>query len=97
MSALLADVPKTASTPELHMECSDDTKFGIVKKFTQWFKDAGYDVVDIDGARVTFSDGWGLVRASNTQPKLVLRFEADTQARLDEIRALIEGKLKEMM
>ena len=97
MSALLADVPKTISTPELRAQCPDEKKFEVVRKLTDYFKGAGYDVIDIDGARVTFLDGWGLVRASNTQPMLVLRFEANTQERLDEIRALFEGKLKELL
>ncbi len=97
MSQLLADVPRTHSTPEIRMDCPDDVKFEVVKKLTAYFKGAGYEVVDVDGARVTFKDGWGLVRSSNTQPVLVLRFEADTEARLAEIRALIEGKLKELM
>jgi len=97
MSQLLADVPKTFSTPEIRMDCPDDKKFDVVKRLTAWFKGAGYEVVDVDGARVTFADGWGLVRSSNTQPVLVLRFEADTEKRLTEIRSLIEGKLKELM
>ena len=56
-----------------------------------------YEVIDIDGARVQFPDGWGLVRASNTQPVLVMRFEAQTQQRLDEIRAIVENELKTVM
>jgi phosphomannomutase/phosphoglucomutase len=59
----------------------------------QHFKDAGNEVVDVDGVRVVFPDGWGLVRASNTQPILVLRFEAKTEARLKEIQGLVEGVL----
>ena len=97
MSGLLADVPKMVSTPEIRMDCSEENKFKIVKKLTEYFKSSGYTVVDIDGVRVEFKDGWGLVRASNTQPLLVLRFEADTGKRLEEIRKLIEGKLKELM
>ena len=54
-----------------------------------------YEVIDIDGVRIEFPDGWGLIRASNTQPALVLRFEAETKERLEEIRSLIEGKLEE--
>ena len=90
---LLADVPQTFSTPEIRVECPDDKKFALVKKVTAYFKKQ-YRVIDIDGARVLFDDGWGLVRASNTQPALVLRFEALTEARLAEIRNLIESKLE---
>jgi phosphomannomutase/phosphoglucomutase len=97
MSALLADVPKTISTPEIRMDCPDEKKFAVVRKLTDYFKGAGYRVIDVDGARVVFPDGWGLVRSSNTGPILVLRFEADTEARLAEIRAIIEGKLRELM
>ena len=56
-----------------------------------------YEVVDIDGARVQFPDGWGLVRASNTQPVLVMRFEAETQKRLEEIRAIVENEITALM
>ena len=92
LSALLSDVPKTFTTPEIRVECSDDRKFAVVKKITAYFKDR-YNVIDIDGVRVLFGDGWGLVRASNTQPALVLRFEAASQARLTEIQAMMESVL----
>jgi len=95
ISELLADIPKTYSTPEIRVECPDDKKFGLVEKVTEYFREK-YDVIDIDGVRVLFDDGWGLVRASNTQPALVLRFEALTQERLEEIQSLIEGVLEEM-
>jgi len=94
LSALLADLPKTVSTPELRVDCADDKKFIIAEKATQYFR-KHYDVVDVDGVRVQFSDGWGLIRASNTQPALVLRFEAQSAAKLEEYRTLIENKLKE--
>lgn len=95
ISELLADIPKTYSTPEIRMECPDNKKFVLVDKVTEYFRN-NYDVVDIDGVRVLFDDGWGLVRASNTQPALVLRFEALTEERLKEIRNLIESVLKKM-
>jgi phosphomannomutase/phosphoglucomutase len=63
----------------------------MVKRATETLRAAGHDIIDVDGVRVTFPDGWGLIRASNTQPILVLRFEANTEARLKEIQALIEG------
>ena len=92
ISELLADVPKTYSTPEIRFECPDDKKFAIVEKVTEYFRKQ-YKVIDIDGVRVLFDDGWGLVRASNTQPALVLRFEAESETRLAEIRTLIESVL----
>ncbi|QTA79435.1 Phosphomannomutase/phosphoglucomutase [Desulfonema limicola] len=95
ISELLADLPKTFTTPEIRVECPDNKKFDIVKKVTQYFKEH-YNVIDIDGVRVLFDDGWGLVRASNTQPALVLRFEAMSESRLAEIRNLVESVLDEM-
>jgi phosphomannomutase / phosphoglucomutase len=95
LSALLADLPKCVSTPEIRVECPDDKKFLLAKKATEYFRQH-YPVIDIDGARVQFADGWGLIRASNTQPALVLRFEAKSEAKLKEYRALIENKLDEL-
>ena len=95
ISELLADLPKTYTTPEIRADFPDDIKFDVVKKVTDYFRDK-YNVIDIDGVRVIFEDGWGLVRASNTQPALVLRFEALSEKRLDEIRNLIESVLKQM-
>jgi phosphomannomutase/phosphoglucomutase len=96
VSGLLSDVPKMYSTAEIHMDTTDTKKFQIVDKAKEYFK-SKYEVVDVDGARVTFPDGWGLVRASNTQPVLVLRFEAATPERLKEIQTLIESKVKELI
>ncbi|MDY6904306.1 MAG: phosphomannomutase/phosphoglucomutase [Thermodesulfobacteriota bacterium] len=93
VSALLADIPETYTTPEIRVECPDDKKFGLVEKVTDYFRKT-HNVVDIDGVRVLFDDGWGLVRASNTQPALVLRFEALSEARLKEIRELVEGAVE---
>jgi phosphomannomutase/phosphoglucomutase len=92
ISELLRDVPQTFTTPEIRVDCPDRVKFTLVKKITDYFR-TRYDVIDIDGMRVRFDDGWGLVRASNTQPALVLRFEAESQSRLDEIRHLVESTL----
>jgi len=92
---LLADVPDTVTTPEIRVECPDHIKFKVVDAVTKHFKER-QDVIDIDGARVLFPDGWGLVRASNTQPALVLRFEAMTQPRLDEIRENVEAVLRDI-
>jgi len=94
LAALLADLPKSHVTPEIRIDCPDDRKFDVVRRATDYFR-GRYEVIDIDGVRVKFPDGWGLVRASNTQPALVLRFEANNPARLAEIRAMFESKLKE--
>jgi phosphomannomutase/phosphoglucomutase len=94
LSQLLADLPKSVSTPEIRVDCPDDKKFVIAEKAAAFFRQH-YDVIEVDGARVQFPDGWGLIRASNTQPALVLRFEAQSDAKLKEYRALIETKLRE--
>ena len=96
LSEMLKDLPKMVSTPEIRVECPDEKKFEIVRRLTEKLKKEGFQVIDIDGARVVFEDGWGLVRASNTQPVLVLRFEAQDEKRLEEIRRLIEEKLEEV-
>ncbi|MBN2789642.1 MAG: phosphomannomutase/phosphoglucomutase [Candidatus Delongbacteria bacterium] len=96
ISELLKDVPKTIMTPEIRLDSDDNKKFEIVKKAVEYFKNAGYKVNDVDGVRVIFDDGFGLLRASNTQPALVQRYEAQTQERLDEIMQLIQLKLKEI-
>lgn len=94
ISELLADVPATVSTPEIRVDCPEQIKFDLVAEVTQRFEAGatagGYSVVKIDGVRVEWPDGWGLVRCSNTQPLLVLRFEAQTETRLDEIRTTFE-------
>jgi phosphomannomutase / phosphoglucomutase len=89
----LADVPVLVSTPEIRIDCPDDKKFGVVARLAEEFKKR-YDVIDVDGARVLFDGGWGLVRASNTQPVLVLRFEAVDERRLQEIRKLFMENLR---
>jgi len=93
LSTLLSDVPKTFITPEIRVDCADEIKFKVVEKVKEELR-KDYPVIDVDGVRVKFEDGWGLVRASNTQPALVLRFEALTQDRLTEIRDLVEKKVK---
>ncbi len=96
LSSFLADVPKTVYTPEMRVPCSEESKFEIVKLLTEEFKRTN-EVIDVDGARIIFPNGWGLVRASNTQPVLVLRFEADTEENLKKIQSTVETKLKELM
>jgi phosphomannomutase/phosphoglucomutase len=90
LSAQLADLPKTVSTPEIRVDCPDETKFAVVTRVTAKFRKT-HQVVDVDGARILFPHGWGLVRASNTQPVLVLRFEATTQELLTEYQNEVEA------
>jgi phosphomannomutase/phosphoglucomutase len=96
LSALLTDLPKTFSTPELRVDCPDEKKFDVVKKIADYFA-ATHKVITIDGARILFEHGWGLVRASNTQALLVLRFEADTEDHLTEIRHTVESVVNKLM
>jgi phosphomannomutase/phosphoglucomutase len=90
LDRLLADVPEAYATPELRVECADDLKFEIVERVLHHYR-TSHEVLDVDGARIKFPGGWGLVRASNTQPALVLRFEADSALRLGEIRSEVEA------
>ena len=91
LKELLNEVPRYYSTPEVRVFCSDDQKFQVVDDLKKQFAE-DYEVITVDGARVMFSGGWGLVRASNTQPALVLRAEAKTQSQLSEIKKIIEKK-----
>ena len=90
---LLADVPDFVSTPEIRVEVPEEEKFAIVDRAVTHFRKM-HDVIDVDGVRVLFGDGWGLIRASNTQPVLVARYEALTPQRLSEIRGEMEGWLR---
>jgi phosphomannomutase/phosphoglucomutase len=90
---LLADVPRFVSTAEIRVDCPDDKKFGIVDEARQYFG-ARYKVITVDGVRVQFGDGWGLIRASNTGPVLVMRFEARTKEQLDKIQSEMQGWLR---
>ncbi len=94
LSTLLDDLPVSVCTPEIRVDCEEDMKFRLVEE-TKKRLARHYKTNDIDGVRVDFGDGWGLVRASNTQPVLVLRFEAPTSDRLREIRQIIESALKD--
>ncbi len=87
-------IPAYPATPEIRVGCPDDRKFEVVRELVQSFKREGYEVVDIDGARIQFPDGFALVRASNTQPVLVLRVEARTPERLEELKAFLFERLK---
>jgi phosphomannomutase/phosphoglucomutase len=90
----LADVPDFVSTPELRIDVPEEIKFGLVDQAVKHFR-SKYDVIDVDGVRVLFGDGWGLIRASNTQPVIVARYEAQTPERLAAIRGEMEGWLRD--
>jgi phosphomannomutase/phosphoglucomutase len=92
LQEFLAGVPTPVNTPEIRLDCPDDRKFQVVADLASEFKEE-YQVIDVDGARVVFNGGWGLIRASNTQPVLVLRFEAADQKTLQEIRKIFMDKL----
>lgn len=87
---LLEGLPPAFTTPEIRVDCPDTAKFAVADRVTEMLR-ADWPVNDVDGVRADFGDGWGLVRASNTQPALVLRFEAGSEERRDELRALVEG------
>ena len=95
-SQLLEGLPTMVNTPEIRIECPEEKKFKIVEELARDFK-KDYKVIDVDGARVLFEGGWGLIRASNTQPVLVLRFEAKTEQRLQEIRKVFMDKLERLL
>jgi phosphomannomutase/phosphoglucomutase len=94
LAALLSDVPATFATPEIRVDCPEDRKFAVVAEAAKWF--AGrYPVNTIDGVRMSFPDGWGLIRASNTQPVLVLRFEARSAEALERYQQEVMSWLAE--
>lgn len=93
LSRLLADLPRTVTTPEIRVDCPDDRKFDIVAAAARHFAER-YEVLTLDGVRITFPDGWGLVRASNTQPVLVLRFEASSEESLRRYRGEVDDWLR---
>ena len=93
LAPLLADLPRTYATPEIRVDCPEEEKFDLVERAAVHYATL-YPVNTIDGVRITFPQGWGLLRASNTQPVLVMRFEATDQAKRDEYRAEVEGWLE---
>jgi phosphomannomutase/phosphoglucomutase len=93
VAEMLSDVPEYVTTPEIRIDVPEEIKFDVVNRAVQHFR-ISHDVIDVDGARVLFGDGWGLIRASNTQPVLVARYEARTAERLAEIRGEMEGWLR---
>ncbi len=94
LSELKEDLPKYYSTPEMRMTCeSDEEKFRIANEAINYFRN-NYDCITVDGVRIKFGDGWGLVRSSNTQPVIVCRFEANSLERMEEIKNLVLNKLQ---
>ena len=96
VSELLEGINNYYSTEELKFASSDDKKFGVVSKITEYAKEKGYDINTIDGVRITFSDGWALVRASNTGPNITARFEANTRERLEELQKEYVGMINDL-
>ena len=94
LAEMLSDLPKTVFTPEIRVECGDDIKFELATRALARFRDMGLEVIDVDGVRVLFENGWGLIRASNTQPALVMRFEADNEENLASYRQTVETELE---
>ncbi|MCK5649765.1 MAG: phosphomannomutase/phosphoglucomutase [Gemmatimonadetes bacterium] len=94
LSELAGELPHFVSTPEIRIDVTEETKFGLVEKALNHFR-SEHDVIDVDGVRVLFEDGWGLLRASNTQPVIVARFEAKSQERLSEIQGVMNSWLRE--
>jgi phosphomannomutase/phosphoglucomutase len=97
LSEYLKDIPKMYSTPEIRKECPDEVKFKVVERLVKKFKNEGLNVIDVDGARIEFKEGWALVRASNTQPVLVLRFEAETEEFLKKLQDIVYKSLEEIL
>jgi len=97
LSEYLKDIPKMYSTPEIRKECPDELKFKVVERLVKKFKNEGLNVIDVDGARIEFKEGWALVRASNTQPVLVLRFEAETEEFLKMLQDKVYKSLEEIL
>jgi phosphomannomutase / phosphoglucomutase len=94
LSSQLEGLPKLVSTPEIRVDCPDEVKFDVVARVADHFKRT-HKVIDVDGARVIFPHGWGLLRASNTQPVLVERFEAENKYLLKQYRHEVESVLQQ--
>jgi phosphomannomutase/phosphoglucomutase len=95
VSSLLSDLPKSVATPEIRVDCDEAKKFQLVEETKKLLATSGGKINDIDGIRIDFGDGWGLVRASNTQPALVLRFEASSEALMHKVRDTVVSALHE--
>jgi phosphomannomutase/phosphoglucomutase len=96
IASMLSDLPRTVFTPEIRVPCADEHKFRLAEAAQRRFRELGHEIIDVDGVRVIFENGWGLIRASNTQPILVLRFEATDDISLARYRRLVEGELEKL-
>jgi len=94
LSSMFADLPHSVTTPEIRLDCPDDRKFALIDEAKEHFGSLGYTIIDVDGMRLKFDDGWALLRASNTQPSLVMRFEAPNESRLNEMKTMLEDWLQ---
>jgi phosphomannomutase/phosphoglucomutase len=94
LSEMLSDLPPVVATPEIRVECPDEDKFLVVEKVAEIVRPQAKEVIDVDGVRALFDGGWGLVRASNTQPVLVLRFEGKDRKTVERIRAVMESAVE---
>jgi len=94
LSRMLSDLPPVVATPEIRIDCPDEEKFSVARRVAEIVRPLAREVIEVDGVRARFDGGWGLVRASNTQPVLVLRFEGNDGAAVERIRALMEGAVK---
>ena len=92
LSEIAESIPKYVSTPEIRVECSEEEKFPLVQKLKENFQ-KDFQSIDIDGVRVLFDEGWALMRASNTQPVIVFRFEAKTEKAMEDIKKLVKGRI----
>ncbi|MCL1926999.1 MAG: phosphomannomutase/phosphoglucomutase, partial [Syntrophorhabdaceae bacterium] len=93
LGSLLSDLPPVVSTPEIRIDCPDEIKFRVVEDVATLIAPLALQVISIDGVRALFDGGWGLVRASNTQPVLVLRFEGRDEETVQRIRAIMENAI----
>jgi phosphomannomutase/phosphoglucomutase len=96
LSTMLEDLPQTFRTVEIRRPCPDQHKFEVQKRAREYFA-GNFDAIEVDGVRVIFDDGWGLLRASNTEPAIVLRCEAETKQRLDSIEQLFQDKVDQII
>lgn len=94
LSEIVGTIPRYETTPELRVPCSDERKFRVVETLKERLRNRGLPIIDLDGVRVELPQGWGIVRASNTEPALVMRFEAKDPKGLSEIQNLVQGELK---
>ena len=97
ISEMLRSAPKYYTTPEIRVDCAEEKKDFVVESIKKKYKKLHPKSITIDGIRIVFEDGWALVRKSNTQPKLILRFEAKTQAKLEKIKNLIEPEVQRLV